>query len=235
VSGFDHNGAAGPDVDIDAAMTGWSKGDVFLGADGYPRLDGQSWVVGDANPDWTASVRNNVRIGENLRLSALIDIRQGGDIWNGTKGALQFFGTHKSTEPYHGNGRNEVFGETFNTEYSHFGPGVGMSVPINWATWYWNGIGSSFGGLNSQVIEDGSFIKLRDVSVAYTLRDQAWLSRIGFSTLDVQVVGRNLKTWTDYTGIDPESNLDGASLGRGLDYFNNPQTRSWGVNFTLTR
>jgi TonB-linked SusC/RagA family outer membrane protein len=235
VSGFDHNGAAGPDVDIDAAMTGWSKGDVFLGADGYPRLDGQSWVVGDANPDWTASVRNNVRIGENLRLSALIDIRQGGDIWNGTKGALQFFGTHKSTEPYHGNGRNEVFGETFNTEYSHFGPGVGMSVPINWATWYWNGIGSSFGGLNSQVIEDGSFIKLRDVSIAYTLREQDWLSRIGFSTLDVQVVGRTLKTWTDYTGIDPESNLDGASLGRGLDYFNNPQTRSWGVNFTLTR
>ena len=84
-------------------------------------------------------------------------------------------------------------------------------------------------------IEDGGFVKLRDVSVAYTLRDQDWLSRIGFSTLDVQVVGRNLKTWTDYTGIDPESNLDGATLGRGIDYFNNPQTRSWGVNFTLTR
>jgi hypothetical protein len=235
VSSNDYNGAAGADVDIDAADAGWSNGDVFVGADGYPRLDGQQWVVGDANPDWTASIRNNVRIGDNLRISALLDIRQGGDVWNGTKGALWFFGTHKDTEPYHGNGKDEVFGQGFLDQYDYFGPGAGTSVPINWLTWYWGGIGSTFGGLNSQVIEDGGFVKLRDVSIAYTLRNQDWLSRIGFSTLDVQVVGRNLKTWTDYTGIDPESNLDGATLGRGIDYFNNPQTRSWGVNFTLTR
>jgi hypothetical protein len=84
-------------------------------------------------------------------------------------------------------------------------------------------------------VEDAGFVKLRDVSIAYTLRNQDWLNRIGFSTLDVQLVGRNLKTWTDYTGMDPEANLTGQSLGRGLDYFNNPQTRSWAVNFTITR
>ena len=235
VSGVVYNGVAGPDVDIDAASTGWSAGDVFLGADGYPQADTQSRVVGDANPDWTASVRNNIRIGDNLRLSALLDVRQGGDVWNGTRGALYFFGTHADTEPYHGNGRNETFGQTFQTQYNYSGPGEGLSVPINWFTWYWNGIGSTFTGPAGQVIEDGGYVKLRDVSIAYTLRDQDWLSRIGFSALDVQVVGRNLKTWTDYTGIDPESNLDGATLGRGIDYFNNPQTRSWGVNFTLTR
>jgi hypothetical protein len=49
------------------------------------------------------------------------------------------------------------------------------------------------------------------------------------------VSGRNLITWTDYTGIDPESNLNGQTLGRGLEYFNNPQIRSFGLNFTLTR
>jgi outer membrane receptor protein involved in Fe transport len=235
VSDFDYSGGTGADVDIDAASTGWKKGDVFIGADGYPHLDGQQWVVGDANPDWTASIRNSVRIGENLRISALVDIKEGGDIWNGTKGALYFFGTHKDTEAYHGAGRDEVFGQGFMDQFDYFGPGAGLSVPINIDTWFRNGIGSNFGGLNSHLIEDGSFVKLRDVSVAYTLRNQDWLSRVGFSTLDVQVVGRNLKTWTDYTGIDPESNLDGATLGRGIDYFNNPQTRSWGVNFTLTR
>jgi TonB-linked SusC/RagA family outer membrane protein len=220
---------------IDAAYTGWNAGDVYLGADGFPRQSGQSWVVGDANPDWTASFRNNVRIGDNLRLSALIDVRQGGDVWNGTKGALKFFGTHAVTTPYHGNGQNEVFGDTFMTEYDYAGPGLGTSVPINWLTWFWNGIGSSFSGPAGQEIEDGGFVKLRDISLAYTFRDQDWLNRIGFSTLDLQLVARNLKTWTDYTGIDPESNLDGQTLGRGIDYFNNPQTRSWAVNFVITR
>ena len=58
---------------------------------------------------------------------------------------------------------------------------------------------------------------------------------MGFTTLDVSVSGRNLKTWTDYTGIDPESNLNGQTLGQGLEYFNNPQTRSFAFNFTLAR
>lgn len=236
VSGFDFTGSAGADVDIDAAAGAGSAGDVFLGFDGYPRQDTQSRVVGDANPNWTASIRNNIRVGDNLRISALLDFRNGGDVWNGTKGALYFFGTHKDTEPYHGEGRDETFGENgFMDQYTYAGPGAGTSVPINWTTWFWNGIGSTFTGPAGQVIEDGGYVKLRDVSVSYSLRDQDWLSRIGFSTLDVQVIGRNLKTWTDYSGIDPESNLNGATLGRGIDYFNNPQTRSWGVNFTLTR
>jgi hypothetical protein len=106
-------------------------------------------------------------------------------------------------------------------------------VPIN-VNWFTT-LGSSFTGNASPFVEDASFVKLRDVSVSYTFRDQDWLSRIGFATIDVQVVGRNLKTWTDYTGIDPESNLDGATLGRGIDYFNSPQTRSWGLNVTLSR
>jgi len=50
-------------------------------------------------------------------------------------------------------------------------------------------------------------------------------------------VGRNLHTWTNYTGYDPETNLGGAisaGLGAGgVDYFNNPQTRSFAFSITL--
>ncbi len=226
--------------DIDNDFTGWSNGDVFLGDDGYPQYDPQSRVTGDANPDWTASIRNNVRIGDNLRISALLDIKSGGDTWNGTRGALYFFGTHADTEAYHGAGQTRTFGDDCGddwcghySKFSYAGPGVGTAVPID-LRWF-RGNGSSFSGPASQTIEDSGFMKLRDVSIAYTLRNQDWLSRIGFSTLDIQLVGRNLATWTDYTGIDPESNLDGQTLGRGIDYFNNPQTRSFGVNLTITR
>jgi hypothetical protein len=84
-------------------------------------------------------------------------------------------------------------------------------------------------------VEEAGFVKLRDISLSYMVRDQDWLSRIGFSNAVLTVSGRNLKTWTDYTGIDPESNLNGQTLGRGLEYFNNPQTRSFVFGLTLNR
>ena len=223
------------DVDIDATYTGWNAGDVYIHSDGYPQQDPQSRVIGDPNPAWTASIRNNVRIGDDLRISALLDFRYGGQMWNGTRGALAFYGTHADLEPYQGAGQNETFGETFLPQYDVAGPGAGTSVPINWSTWFLDGIGSYFFGPVSQFIEDGGYVKLRDISVAYTIRGQDWLTRMGFTTLDVSVSGRNLKTWTDYTGIDPESNLNGQTLGQGLEYFNNPQTRSFAFNFTLAR
>jgi hypothetical protein len=69
------------------------------------------------------------------------------------------------------------------------------------------------------------------VSLSFTVEGR-WLGKIGFNTLSVTVSGRNLATWTDYTGVDPESNLTGQTTGRGLEYFNHPQARS--VVFTLT-
>ncbi len=229
------NGSTVGGVDIDATYSGWSPGDMFIAADGYPRQDPQSRVIGDANPDWTASIRNNLQIGDHLRISALVDIKKGGEAWNGTKGALYFFGTHEGTGPYHGEGRSEVFGETYLEQNGVAGPGAGTSVPINWLTWFWNGIGSGFTGPASQFVEDAGFVKIRDVSVAYTFRDQDWLNRLGFSSLDLMLSARNVKTWTDYTGMDPERNLNGQTLGRGIDYFNNPQTRGLVVNVTLVR
>jgi hypothetical protein len=52
-------------------------------------------------------------------------------------------------------------------------------------------------------IQDASFVKLREISVSYTLPD-AWAGRIGASLLSVSLAGQNLHTWTSYPGIDPE-------------------------------
>ena len=81
-------------------------------------------------------------------------------------------------------------------------------------------------------MEDGSYVKLREVSVAYSF-DQPWVYRnFGLTSIDVRVAGRNLHTWTKYTGLDPQTSVGGStSRVGGTDYFNLPLTRS--VVFTV--
>lgn len=229
------NGSSVGGVNIDQQYAGqWKPGDIYIGEDGFPLMDGRTRVIGDPTPDWTASLRSSITLYRNLRISGLIDIKRGGDVWNGTKGALYYFGTHKDTEPYHGEGKGEIFGQTYNKHWSVAGPGAGKEVQLNWHTWFFGSIGSGFTGPSSQDMEDGGFVKLRDISVSYSL-EQEWLRRLGFGNMELTLSGRNLKTWTDYSGIDPESNLWGQTLARGIDFFNNPQTRTWVFNVTLNR
>lgn len=212
---------------IDEAFPGTAPGTVYIGSNGFPVSDGQQRVLGDPNPDWTASVRNTFTLFRNFRLSGLIDVSQGGDMWNGTKGALFFYGTHAETVPLHGEGQPWVFeGE---------GPGAGTEVMRNWATWTIGGPGSGFTGGTPLFIEDRSFVKLRDVSASYTFNAPWVRQKLGFDRMELKVIGRNLVTWTDYTGLDPESNLTGQTAGQGLEYFNNPRTRSWIVQLTVVR
>jgi hypothetical protein len=77
---------------------------------------------------------------------------------------------------------------------------------------------------------------MREITLGYTF-DQPWIERtLGFRSVDLRVSGRNLFTWTDYTGYDPETNLGGAvQASRGIDYFNMPQTRSFVFSLTLNR
>lgn len=194
---------------------------------GYPTYDETEQVLGDANPDWTGSLNTSVSLWGKLQLSALLDMRTGGQIWNGTKGALYNFGAHKDTEI---RGQMKTFGTDFYTG-AVTGPGAGTAVLID-QSWF-AGVGSGF-VTNGLFIEKGGFTKLRELSVAYTI-DAPWVRRSGFSTVDLRLSGRNLWLKTDYDGIDPEANLGGAVSARGNEYFNNPQSRSFVISFGLNR
>ncbi|MEO8336639.1 MAG: SusC/RagA family TonB-linked outer membrane protein [bacterium] len=199
-------------------------------------------VLGDPTPTWTGNVHTSYRY-KKLSLSGLLDIRHGGQVHNGTKGALWSYGTHKDTE----NRATCVLGATFNDEctgnFHTFGdadwypgpvagPGAGVRLPIG-ENWYRNDIAPCpFTGIDEQCIEDAGYVKLREISVGYSF-DNAWVTRsLGLASVDIRVAGRNLKTWTNYTGLDPETSL-GGSISRitGVDYFNLPQSRS--IVFTV--
>jgi TonB-linked SusC/RagA family outer membrane protein len=224
----------GVDLDNTAGQCqGAPTGALYIASDGYPQVDvGGTYIIGDPNPDWTGSVRTSFRVNK-FSIGGLLDIRQGGDAYNGTKGALAHFGTSKVSQELR-DGGNFVFGDTYFGDQAVSGPGAGSAVPLNEA-WF-TGSGGIFNGPDSQWVEDGSFVKLREVSLGYTF-DQPWVSRLlGFSSMELRVAGRNLHTWTDYTGVDPETSLLGAaSPVRGIDYFNNPQSRSYVFSLTLNR
>ena len=65
------------------------------------------------------------------------------------------------------------------------------------------------------LINDASFTKLREVSASYEL-PSAWAGRVGANRLSVSVAGRNLATWTDYGGLEPEATFHSGT--RGGDY-----------------
>ncbi|HEX6435481.1 MAG TPA: TonB-dependent receptor, partial [Gemmatimonadales bacterium] len=224
---------AGYDIDNTAGhCQGAPTGALYIDSTGYPQVDvGGTYVFGDPNPDWTGSLRTSFRVNK-FTIGGLLDIRRGGVNHNGTKGALNHFGT--SAETLKREQGSFVFGDTYFDDQTVAGPGVGAAVPLGEA-WF-SGSGGIFNGPASQFVEDASFVKLREISLGYTF-DQPWVSRLlGFSSMELRVAGRNLHTWTDYTGIDPETSVLGAaSPVRGVDYFNNPQSRSYVFSLTLNR
>src|SRR5262249_46297018 len=148
--------------------------------------------------------------------------RHGGENYNGTRGAMDHFGTSAESQFFR-DGGGFVFGKSY-LKGPVAGPGAGMAVPLN-AAWF-TGPGCVFNGPVSLFIEKDGFVKLREVSVGYPF-DSPWVNRVlGFSSIDMRLSGRNLVTWSKYTGVDPETSLLGSAPSvRGIDYFNNPQTR----------
>ncbi|AZQ64345.1 SusC/RagA family TonB-linked outer membrane protein [Flammeovirga pectinis] len=205
-------------------------GSLVLDDAGFPMQSATESVIGNPNPEWNAGLGVTVQY-KGFRLYALFDHQQGGQVWNGTKGALSYFGrtaesaTEATATTPVANVYGDVYGagETFRGAVHDFGGGP---VALD-ETWYWGGLGSGFTGPGSQFIEDATSTRLRELTMSYSLSMPQLKKALKVSSIDLSITGRNLFIWTDYSGIDPETNLTGASNGRGLDYFNNPSTKSW--------
>ena len=84
---------------------------------------------------------------------------------------------------------------------------------------------------SSRYIEDGSYLRLKNVQLGYTLPD-ATAKRIGLSRLRVYVAATNLLTITKYTGFDPEIGVTNG-LDLGVDRGTYPQARTFTIGATV--
>jgi hypothetical protein len=86
-------------------------------------------------------------------------------------------------------------------------------------------------------VEDASFVKLREITVGYALPQVLTQRLFGGRAREVrlELSGRNLKTWTDYTGLDPEvSNFGNQALGRFQDVTPYPPARQFFFSFNAS-
>jgi len=216
--------------------------------DGYPFTNSGLMVpIGKVNPDWTANVTNTFSF-KGLTFSFMWDIKKGGNMYNGTRFAMNYFGTSAPTakrEVYYTPEGTIDFTRTpaenitvFEGVYGHLdatgnvvSSGVENVTPVVLDQAWWRGHGSNFGGgPTAAAIEPAGWVRLRDVSLSYDIP----VKKKVMQNLQVYVTGKNLLLFTPYTGIDPETNLQGASNGQGMDYFNNPGTKSYLAGIKVT-
>ena len=192
---------------------------------GYQAVDNTQRVIGNPNPDFILGW-NNTFTYKNLSLNFLLDWKKGGDVWNGTAWALSFFGRSQLTAETREEAPIILDGVLPN--------GNDNNIPIVRDRSYWTSAVGGFGSVGEQFVDDGSWLRLRELSLSYQVPTKVF-DKLPLEGIYLTFTGRNLWINTDYNGVDPETSLTGNGNGQGFDYFNNPGTKSYmfkvGFNF----
>ena len=88
-------------------------------------------------------------------------------------------------------------------------------------------------GINGGYVESNSFTKLREIAVTLTL-PQSVAARAGAGSANLTLAGRNLHTWTKYSGLDPEVNANAQSNFNTADFLTAPQVRYFTARLALS-
>lgn len=205
-------------------------GKLVLDANGFPIISSEQGIIGDPNPDWRGGL--GIRAGyKNLTLNVLFETYQGADYADRTRFVLYAFGTHADVgkevtltqDLVNSAGTTFTAGTTVRGNIEDFGAGPVLKDE-RWYTTLGGGLGGS--AINEFAIADGSWTRLRELSLTYSLKKD-WVSKLKLSSVDLTLTGRNLFLWSDIKGIDPEINQSGVDNGFGIDYFTNPSTKSY--------
>jgi len=178
-------------------------------------------IVGDAWPDFTGGLRNQFRY-RRVDLSAFIYFSLGNDVFNMNR----FFQEH-------GGMRGTNWGLLKSQMKRWQQPGDITDIPR--ASTLPNADGSYNNGFaSSRFLEDGSFLRLRNLSLGYTAPKRL-IAKAGLEYARIYVNATNLFTITHYSGADPEGNTAADythGTVQGLDFAIPPQPRQveFGIN-----
>jgi TonB-linked SusC/RagA family outer membrane protein len=173
-------------------------------------------LLGSATPKFYGGFSNNFTVS-NFDASFLFTYSYGNDVYN----LNRFFAAQSGTR---------VDRSLYKVDANYWTtPGQITNVPRP------TSVGNNYAiEQNSRLLEDGSFIRLKSLTVGYTLPKQL-TTKFNVSALRVYFSGSNLLLFTKYSGADPETNVTANQNAQGLDYGTPPQPRAFqlGLNVTL--
>lgn len=187
-----------------ASFYGWkfegydpTTGEEILSTEGGPTEDGR-FILGSPYPDFTFGITNTINY-QNIDFSFYIWSVRGNEILNNTRLEYQ-----RPSNPF-----NNI--NLFNGTKDDVDDGLGKEAAV---------------GYTDRFIEDGSFLRLQNVTVGYTFNTAQ------FKNLRLYLSADNLFTITKYTGFDPEvSTISG--LSEGVDYTNYPRARTFSIGINI--
>ena len=223
-----------------AGFTKDDEGRIIIGSNGLPTTTAGK-KIGDVTPDWLAGWSNEFSY-KNVSFGGLLDYRKGGDFFSVT----QMFSTYTGILGYTAAGNIRETGvvvgqDVLKGQTCVLADGTTNTKTISAQKWFY-----SYYSNKELDICDGSFLKLREVHLTYTL-PKSILSHAKFiEGAKVSFVGSNVAIlWLsshNQAKIDPESALGSGSSNSstagnksvGFESNSVPPTRSLGVKFNLT-
>jgi TonB-linked SusC/RagA family outer membrane protein len=188
---------------------------------GFP-LTGEPDVIGKVSPDFILGAGTNF-IYKNWSLNALFEWKQGGQMYSGSNGLLDYYGLSARTED-----RESTFiydgvkSDGTPNDIARGGPNdpyALQSLHTNILT-----------NIDEYYIYDNSFVKLRELSLMYRPANMLFNKVY----LGVSVFARNILLWTALPNLDPESSQGNTNMGGAFERFTVPQTTTFGFNLDLT-
>jgi TonB-dependent SusC/RagA subfamily outer membrane receptor len=189
-----------------------ANGDGYISTDEVTLADTASYQ-GSPFPTKNASIQSSVTLFNWVRVSALMDYQGGYKLFNGTEDfrCAAYYNCHDAYAGY---------------------PGV--NVPLADQAAYVADAYGPAGGTVAGYMQDATFWKLREVTVTVTL-PRRWATMVQTEGIQLTLAGRNLGTWTNYRGPDPEINGGGSGSNfNTFDFLSQPPIRYYTIRLDLT-
>ena len=191
---------------------------------GLPLIDSKQKIIGNIAPDWTGGASFSVRY-KAFDFSTLIDAKIGGDVHSMTYSWGRYAGTLSETLIGRETG---VVGNGVMSDGN--GGYVANNVVVSAKSFNQSTYSNS---VESSAIFDASYVKLRQVSIGYTL-PRKFIENSIVKSLKISVVGRNLAILHKNTPhIDPETGFSAANGQQGQEFGQYPSARNIGFNINL--
>ena len=191
---------------------------------GIPQIDSTPQEIGNIAPDWTGGANFSFRY-KNFSISTLIDAKMGGDLHSMTYSWGRYAGTLSETLV----GRET--GLVGNGVMSDGNDGyVANNVVVSAKSFNQAAYSNS---IESSAVFDASYVKLRQISIGYSL-PQAFIKNSIVQSLKFSIVGRNLAIlYKKVPHIDPETGFSSSNGAQGQEFGQSPSARNIGFNINL--